>query len=156
MNNYQKIFGSGPAGSLISLLLLVISIFLANHFSQFQISNSQFLRYSFFGGMCVITVFIITWSIHSLPPISRGNTLVTSGAFRYFRHPLYGAFLSFFNFGLALFLNNWIYVLWAALQHPVWHWIIKGEEKCMEKQFPGEYEEYSLRTGRFFPRVKTR
>lgn len=152
MNNYQRIFGSGPIGLLVSLFLLIISIFLESYFPHLQITGSYFLRYYIFIGLSIITVLIIVWSIKSLPPGDRGNKLITTGAFKYFRHPLYGAFLSFFNFGLAIFLNNWIYILWAIIQHPVWHWIINGEEELMQKEFPDEYKIYSLKTGRFFPR----
>lgn len=153
MNGYQRIFGSGPIGLFISLLLLLfISIFLERNFSHLQITGSYFLRYFILIALSIITVLIILWSIKSLPPTDRGNKLITTGAFKYFRHPLYGAFLSFFNFGLAFFLNNWIYILWAIIQHPIWHWIIDREEELMQKEFPGKYKKYSLKTGRFFPR----
>jgi protein-S-isoprenylcysteine O-methyltransferase Ste14 len=152
MNTYQKIFGSGPIGLFISLLLLFISILFENNFYFLRVTDSNLLRYSVFFGLSIITVLIVVWSTKSLPPTDRGNKLVVVGAFKYFRHPLYGAFLSFFNFGLAFFLNNWIYILWAIIQHPIWHWVIQGEEKLMDKGFPEEYKKYSLKTGRFFPR----
>ncbi|RJP73993.1 MAG: isoprenylcysteine carboxylmethyltransferase family protein [Ignavibacteriales bacterium] len=153
MNKFEKIFGSGPIGLLISLALLAIFLFIEKYFSSFQITENDFLRYSIFSVLSVLTVIIIIWSVKSLPPSDRGNKLITLGAFKYFRHPLYAAFLTFFNFGLAILLNNWIYILWALVQHPVWHWCIGGEEKLMEKEFPGEYTNYSKRTGRFFPRI---
>jgi len=152
MNTYQRIFGSGPIGLFISLLLLILTFFFENLFSNLQITESTLLRYSIFAFLSGITILIIVWSTKSLPPNDRGNRLVTNGAFKYFRHPLYGAFLSFFNFGLAFLLNNWLYVFWAIIQHPIWHVTIKGEENLMSKEFPDEYEEYSLKTGRFFPR----
>ncbi len=152
MNNFQKIFGSGPIGLFISLALLSLTYYLEKYFSGYQIINNNFVRYSVFIGLSIITAALIIWSVKSLPPDDRGNKLVVTGAFKYLRHPLYGAFLSFFNFGLAIFLNNWIYVLWAILQHPVWHVAIKGEERLMDKEFPKEYEKYCMQTGRFFPR----
>ena len=153
MNKFERIFGTGPRGLFISLILLAISAFIEKFFDLLQITNSDFLRYSIFGYLSIITVLIVLWSITSLSPSDRGNKLITVGAFKYFRHPLYGAFLTFFNFGLAILLNNWIYILWAIVLHPLWHWNIKREEKLMEKVFPGEYVEYSQKTGRFFPRL---
>ena len=152
MNTYRRLFGVGPTGFLISALLLLLAFFLEEGLGHLQISSNDLFRWSAFGGLSVVTALIALWSIVSLPITNRGKQLITTGAFRYFRHPLYGAFLSFFNFGLAVFLNNWIYVLWAAVQHPVWHWLIKKEEKLMEKRFPDEYEVYALKTGRFFPK----
>jgi protein-S-isoprenylcysteine O-methyltransferase Ste14 len=153
MNKFEKIFGSGPRGLLISLSLLTIFLLIEKYFYSFRITNNDLLRYSVFGVLSLLTGIIIIWSIKSLPPNDRGNKLITSGAFKYFRHPLYAAFLTFFNFGIAVLLNNWIYILWAIVQHPIWHWNIKGEEKLMEKEFPGEYEKYSQTTGRFIPRI---
>lgn len=153
MNRFQKIFGSGPIGLLISLVLLAVFVFIKKYFISFPITENNFLRYSVFSILSVLTVVIIIWSIKSLPPSDRGNKLITLGAFKYFRHPLYAAFLTFFGFGLAVLLNDWIYILWALLQHPVWHWSIRGEEKLMEKEFPGEYADYCKRTGRFVPRI---
>lgn len=146
-------FGAGPLGTFISVLLLLASAWLASHFDQLQITAHVGLRFTVFALLSLITLLIVLWSIRSLPPGERGNTLATTGAFRYFRHPLYGAFLSFFNFGLAIFLNNWIFIAWAIVQHPVWHWNVKGEEKLMEKAFPGDYQAYAASTGRFFPRI---
>lgn len=99
----------------------------------------------------VITNVVILWSLKSLPPKFRGEYLVTTGAFAYFRHPLYGAFLSFFNFGLAFYLNNWIYIIWAVLQFPIWHLNIRYEEKLMVAKFGDEYVNYSKKVLRFFP-----
>lgn len=155
MNHYQRIFGSGPAGLSVSVLLLTASVFFEDHLDYLQITGSNWLRYTVFIALSVVTLLVILWSVRSLPPLDRGRTLITTGAFKYFRHPLYAAFLSFFNFGLAFLLNNWIYILWAVLQHPVWHWVVQAEEDLMARAFPDEYAQYSLVTGRFFPRIKT-
>ncbi len=101
----------------------------------------------------VATVCLVVWSLQSLPPNTRGKELVTKGAYRYLRHPLYAAFLSCFNFGLAVLLNNWLYIIWAVLLHGVWHCQIESEEKLMRQEFPQEYEEYCQITGRFIPRI---
>jgi protein-S-isoprenylcysteine O-methyltransferase Ste14 len=65
---------------------------------------------------------------------------------------LYAAFLTFFNFGLAVLLNSWLYVAWALVLHPLWHLNIRGEEALMKEQFPSAYDDYRVRTGRFVPR----
>ena len=68
-----------------------------------------------------------------------------------FRHPLYGAYLSFFNFGLAIYMNNYVFVVWAILLHPLWHWNIRYEEGLMIFKFGDEYIEYTKRVSRIFP-----
>lgn len=153
MKTYQRIFGSGPLGTVISLGLLFVAVLLEDVLGEMQITGSDAVRYIVFVLASVLTLLVIVWSVRSLPPAERGHNLVTTGAFTHFRHPLYGAFLSCFNFGLAIFLNNWVYVLWAFLLHPVWHWVVRGEEALMERAFPDVYREYAARTGRFFPRL---
>lgn len=154
MNQYQRIFGSGPLGLVISLLLLAVAFMFEDDLVGFRITGGGVPGVAVFALLTIITVSLVLWSVRSLRPGDRGHKLITTGAFKYFRHPLYGAFLSFFNFGLAFLLNNWIYVAWAIVQHPVWHWVIRGEEELMEKAFPDEYEQYAKRTGRFFPRIR--
>ncbi len=154
LNAFFKIFGSGPKGLLTSVVLFFIALYLkdALHIPEIFIDREA-IRLSIFAALTIISIIIIIWSIMSLNPKLRGKTLITTGAFRYFRHPLYAAFLTFFNFGLAVFLNNWIYVLWALALHPVWHFLVREEEKMLEGIFPRDYEEYCMKTGRFFPRL---
>jgi protein-S-isoprenylcysteine O-methyltransferase Ste14 len=66
---------------------------------------------------------------------------------------LYAVFLSLFNFGFALYLNHWIYVLWAIVLHSLWHVIVRSEELLMVREFGRDYEEYMGETGRFVPRL---
>ncbi len=154
MNNFNRIFGAGPKGLLISLVLLYASFYLKELLNIPQIFADQVvLRRSIFWLLTTISLALIIWSLVSLNPKLRGKTLVTTGALRYFRHPLYAAFLSFFNFGLAILLNNWIFIIWAIILHPIWHWLVKGEEKSLKTTFPNEYEEYCKKTGRFFPKL---
>jgi len=153
VNNYLRIFGVGPTGFLISASLLLITYLLEDGVDYLRISGNDLFIWSVFVGLSIVTGLIMLWSVISLPITERGKKLTDTGAFRYFRHPLYGAGLSFFNFGLAIFLTNWIYILWAVVQHPVWPWLIEHEEELMKKRFPGAYEEYALKTGRFFPKI---
>jgi len=154
MNNFNRIFGSGPKGLLISLVLLYFSFYLKDLLGIPKIFNDQiFIRQSIFGLLTIASIAVIIWSLISLNPNLRGKTLVTTGALKYFRHPLYAAFLSFFNFGLAILLNNWIFIFWAILLHPIWHLLVAEEEKTLKATFPNDYEKYCKNTGRFFPRL---
>ena len=111
MKPYQRIFGAGPLGALISVLALAASAWLASRFEGLQITASDGLRFAAFTLLSVITLLIILWSVKSLPPADRGRTLVTGGAFRYFRHPNY--FLNIIPelIGLALVMKSYIVLL---------------------------------------------
>jgi protein-S-isoprenylcysteine O-methyltransferase Ste14 len=157
MNNFNRIFGSGPKGLFISLVLLFLAFYLINLLNIPEIFiNQKFLRLLIFSLLTIISIIIIIWSIISLNPKLRGKTLITTGVFKYFRHPLYAAFLTFFNFGLAILLNNWIFIIWAFLLHPIWHLLVIEEEKNLKNTFHIDYEEYCKNTGRFFPKLITR
>ncbi len=116
------------------------------------ITGKPAVNQGIFIALTAITVAVVIWSVRSLPPAERGRRLCTSGAFAWFRHPLYAAFLTFFNFGLAFQLDNWIFLVWAVVQHPVWHLNIRYEEQLVRDHFGAEYDDYAHQTGRFVPR----
>jgi protein-S-isoprenylcysteine O-methyltransferase Ste14 len=150
---FSKIFGSGPVALLISLVLLIIAIWLNKRIDLPPISNNRLLLNSILIVSILIMLAMIVWSVKSLPASDRGNKLITTGAFKYFRHPLYVAFLSVFNFGLAIYLNSYIFIVWAVLLHPVWHFMVRYEERMMIDIFGEAYIEYQKNTGRFLPKL---
>lgn len=151
-SKWVKIFGSGPSGLLISLILFFVAHEIDKRMDPPRLIENQLILTAVFVVSLVATLSMIIWSVTSLPASERGNKLSTRGAFRYVRHPLYAAVLSIFNFGLAVHFNSYIYVLWAILLHPVWHWVIRYEERLMVDIFGETYVEYERTTGRFFPR----
>ena len=153
MTTYERIFGAGPRGIVLSIVLFALTWKLETVVGLPLISNNIVFRLSIFALSVIGAIGLALWSAKSLPPGDRGKTLITSGAYRYLRHPIYTTFLSCFDFGLAVLLNNWIYILWATLLHSLWHLNIISEEKLMRKEFPIGYREYCAMTGRFIPRI---
>ncbi|HEY9078664.1 isoprenylcysteine carboxylmethyltransferase family protein [Magnetovibrio sp.] len=149
---YQRIFGTGPRGLALSLATLAAT-WAVTHF----INAAPIHGYDGFGlGALLVSIAVtaagVAWSLKSLPLSSRGRELITSGAFRHVRHPLYASFLLSFDFGLALYLDHWIYMLWALAQFPLWHANVAGEERLMHETFGKAYVVYAARTGRFVPK----
>jgi protein-S-isoprenylcysteine O-methyltransferase len=89
------------------------------------------------------------WS--STPSIKENHKLVTSGPYRFVRHPIYtgillaafGTALTGTSFGIILFL---IALIIFSLRIP-------KEEKIMLELFPNEYPSYQRRTKRLIPFV---
>jgi len=79
-------------------------------------------------------------------------TLVTTGPYRWVRHPLYlTGSLSYL--GILLVAENWLMAVLAILG-AVFLAIRTGkEEERLIDRFGDEYRRYMLRTGRFFPRL---
>lgn len=84
------------------------------------------------------------------------DELCTTGPFKWFRHPLYAAWITFILPAVALFLNSWIILFVVIAMHPIWHRLVRGEEKMMSERFQNEYRAYAAHTGRFFPRIWNR
>jgi protein-S-isoprenylcysteine O-methyltransferase Ste14 len=97
-------------------------------------------------------LFLLFWTMRTLRNWWVENQLCTTGPFRWFRHPMYAAWITFMASGAALYLNSLIFLLWVAFLHPIWHWLVIREEKVMAEHFQGEYRRYAERTGRFVPR----
>lgn len=153
MNRTQRLFGTGPRGLAVSVALLALTAYLAPLVQLPALHGEPALGQVALALASLLTLALVVWSVRSLPVTERGRSLATGGAYRYVRHPLYAAFLLFFDFGLAVYLDNWLYVLWALLLHPVWHLNIRGEEALMREAFAEEYDAYCAVTGRFFPRL---
>ncbi|HEY5734674.1 MAG TPA: isoprenylcysteine carboxylmethyltransferase family protein [Gammaproteobacteria bacterium] len=153
MKSYERIFGAGPRGAIISILLLLVTYFLQESMSSVSIFTSDAARYPAVSILCSLGLILITWSLVSLPPGDRGRSLVTTGAFVYFRHPLYASFLLFFNPAIALYLNDMIYLFWVIILFPVWSLNVRSEERLMSDVFGKAYDEYCKNTAKFIPKV---
>ncbi len=121
--------------------------------SSVSIFTSDAARYLAVSILCSLGLILITWSLVSLPPGDRGRSLVTTGAFVYFRHPLYASFLLFFNPAIALYLNDMIYLFWVIILFPVWSLNVRSEERLMSDVFGKAYDEYCKNTAKFIPKV---
>ena len=153
---YKKFFGVGPLGALITLMLLLLAWLVDRKIGAVTILLQPFLlRYA---GILLIAfgLFLHMWTFFTLKNWWQNDQLCTRGPFRYFRHPMYAAWVSFISMGVALLFNSWVYVFWALLLHPIWHVLAAREEKIVEDVFGDEYRHYAARTGRFVPRFRKR
>ena len=153
MTPYQRIFGTGPRGVIVSALTFGLAMILHKVLGLPPVHGSAPIGFAALVVGAAVTAAIVGWSLRALPPETRGKELVTGGPYRYVRHPLYAAFLGPFAFGFALFLDGWFFLAWAALQYPIWHLNVAAEERLMRRGFGDEYAEYCRRTPRFVPRM---
>lgn len=84
--------------------------------------------------------------------IKKNQTLITSGPYRWVRHPMYVAFLLS---GLATFLisSNWFVGLIFLIYCSTAIAMVGVEERTLLEKFGDEYLAYMKRTGRFWPRL---
>ena len=91
------------------------------------------------------------WSVAA--EVRERQTLITSGVFKYMRHPMYSAHW-LWGIAQALLVHNWISGLASlAIFIPLYLLRVPREEKVMLHEFGDEYHQYMHRTGRVLPRL---
>jgi protein-S-isoprenylcysteine O-methyltransferase Ste14 len=151
-------------GTLVYFLEAVLYPLLVftGHTLVFQSSPFNF-RFSFMFymqilglGLSSLGYFLFLWSVvirgrHAVSwEMPESQRLVTSGPYRYVRHPSYlGYFLMFF--GLVFLWPN-LFTLFPLVAIPGYFRVTLEEERLLVARFGDEYSEYQARTGRFFPK----
>jgi protein-S-isoprenylcysteine O-methyltransferase Ste14 len=82
--------------------------------------------------------------------LKKEHALVTSGPYRWVRHPMYTALVLLFV-GLFLVSALWLFLLLVVASVLLFCRVIDKEEAMMVEQFGEEYRRYMERTGRFLP-----
>ncbi|MFQ5708615.1 MAG: methyltransferase family protein [bacterium] len=87
--------------------------------------------------------------------IHKAQGLVTTGIYRYLRHPQYtGIFL--FTFGWILHWPSVITLIFWPILVGAYVWLARREEQMVAEEFGEAYRAYAASTPRFFPGVKLR
>ena len=153
-----------PQGHLLQslgLLLAIIAAFLLPylpifHFLNFAPVNA--VANSIGVILCAAGMSFLVWARQRLGgnwsqtvSVKVGHELVTSGPYRYLRHPMYaGGFIA--CIGSAIVGGGaWIFLL--VILGAVFIWRVGAEDKLMERQFPNEYPDYKKRTKALIPFV---
>ncbi len=84
--------------------------------------------------------------------LREGHQLITTGIYRYMRHPMYAAHLVW-AIGQILLLHNWIAgYSFIITMLPFYFYRSKREEEMLIDEFGEEYVIYKRKTGALFPR----
>lgn len=111
-------------------------------------------------GLAIVTVPLFLWVHHALGKnwsisvaIKEEHALVTTGPYRWVRHPMY---TTIFVWGLAFFLlsANWIIGMAFLGTNIVAAARADKEEAALTEEFGDQYHAYMQRTGRFLPPVR--
>jgi protein-S-isoprenylcysteine O-methyltransferase Ste14 len=108
------------------------------------------------GILCVLGIYWLFRSIGSgitaTSATRREHRLVTSGPYRWVRHPLYTVGSSLF-LAFGLMADNWFIAMLGVLAFIAMSVRTPREEANLIAKFGDEYREYMKRTGRFLPKV---
>jgi len=148
----NKIFGVGMVGALISVAAGVSLWVVDRMLGHPQIAAHAAIPRAVGTLLAALGLGIHFWAACTLRNWWLEDRLCTAGPFRFFRHPMYAAWITFVIPGVGLLLNSLTLLLLPAFLHPVWHRLVVREERLMERLFGETYRTYARRTGRFFPR----
>ena len=120
-------FTNSPPKLTDNLFLLILCIFLCFAGFLFWMYVGYYMRHALFD-----------------------KSLVTTGPFRYIRHPMYvGIYIILTGIGILFF--SWIWFIIMLIFIPVFYWNCKIEEKQMIELHGKKYLDYKKRTGMFLP-----
>jgi protein-S-isoprenylcysteine O-methyltransferase Ste14 len=110
-------------------------------------------------GMMVAVLPLMIWMFRSLgknitPTVATRakHELVTSGPYKYIRHPLY-SFGSVFFIGFLLLAGNWLLTIAGLVALSALAARTPLEEQMLIEKFGDQYRNYIKRTGRYLPKL---
>jgi protein-S-isoprenylcysteine O-methyltransferase Ste14 len=147
----------GDSGQIILFVLFLIVWVVDSFFlklSTFLAAGIPFLLRLVLAGVTLVTAVMLVRATHSVIEHGGGRKgLVTTGAFRYVRHPLYlGSML--FYLGLVLSTLSLVSLGLFVVIVIFYDYIASYEERLLEQRFGDEYSRYRARSGRWIPRYR--
>jgi len=111
-------------------------------------------------GACALAAGLLFWTFRSLGKnltdtvvTRREHTLVTSGPYRWVRHPFYDS-VTLFVLANSLIAANWFLFATGGLLFLLFIVRTRTEEEKLLARFGDSYRAYMERTGRFLPRMR--
>jgi protein-S-isoprenylcysteine O-methyltransferase Ste14 len=145
----------------VGIMLAIIAAFLLPRlpmFSFLNVASINPLIDSLGVILCASGMAFLVWARQNLGrnwsqtvSIKKGHELVTSGPYRYVRHPMYtGGIIA--CIGSAIVVGGaWILLLFIL--SPIFLRRVGAEDRLMAQQFPNEYPGYKKRTKALIPFV---
>lgn len=148
---------------LLALAYLLMLVYCFSPWFDFaHIGIPRWIRWILGGSTLALYLTLFAWAHRALGKswsglleIHQDHALVTNGPYRLVRHPMYSAF---FLSGIGFFLlsANWCIaaIYMPALAFMCWD-RVSSEEEMMIERFGDLYKEYTTRTGRLLPRLRS-
>ena len=146
----------GDSGQLILLVLFlliwVVDSFLLKISTFLSDDISVLIRLIILSLALIAAVYLIRSGHVVVKHEQRPPTVVSTGAFRYVRHPLYlGSIL--FYLGLTVSTASLFSLVLVVVIFIFYNHIAGYEEKMLEDRFHEEYRNYKKKTGKWVPMI---
>lgn len=147
---YHGIFRFVSFESILFLVLMNYPVWFKDPMAWYQLISWILLG----GSLWVAFLGFYLFYRHGKPADGMEGTtvLITSGCYRYIRHPLYLS-LILGGFGAMMKDLNWLSVILALINLLALYLTARVEEREMMKKFGKDYEAYMSRTKMFIPYI---
>ena len=153
--------GAQVALALASLGIILTYLIAPQRIAWADVALPDFIRWTG-AGFGVVSLALLTWVNRELAEnfstvlrIRQGHTLITTGPYRFVRHPMYSVFV-LMCMGFGLLSANWLMgAMTLGAVSIVMVFRTPLEEKMLLDFFGEQYRAYMQRTGRYFPRIAT-
>ena len=149
-------WGIGPAFTISSLLYGGLVIALTRAYAPDWRLSFIPEAVTTTGGIVLIIAgtAVFAAAVGRLHRAYHSSKLETNGVYAYLRHPIYAAFICLIVPGIVI-MTRFIPALSIPLvMYLVFQWLIRAEEKYLEKHFGEEYLQYQQRVGAMLPKGK--
>ncbi len=147
---HPQFFYTGKISGYVSWIFYFLSIFNIFIISRQPIDYLKILSHGFtLIGLIIVFISLINLGGSTRLGLPSEKTyLKTKGLYRFSRNPIYLGF-NLFTLSSMIFTYNIIIAILGIYSIVIYHFIIIGEEKFLEKRFGNEYIEYKKKVRRY-------
>ncbi|MGD8257965.1 MAG: isoprenylcysteine carboxylmethyltransferase family protein [Desulfobacterales bacterium] len=146
----------GDSGQLILLIVFLLIWVVDSFFLQISTFLSDYvslyIRLVISGFILVIAIYLIRSGHVVVSHEQRPSGVVSTGAFRYVRHPLYLGSIMFY-LGISVSTASLFSLVLVVVIFLFYNCIAGYEEKLLEDRFDAEYRNYKKKTGKWVPMI---
>ena len=146
----ERLFGTGPLMLVSGLFIVGLTLFLFPHFKLGYLPSAPLKHWLSFM-LALIAIAGVAESVRELPFGLRGERLVTSGMFKYVRHPFYASILLPTPWILVLEFQNELLIISWLITVILSHIIVRREDSLLVEYFGDQYVEYMGSTPALVP-----
>lgn len=150
----MNVFGIGPRIAISGVISFVAAWQIGMRWGGFDYwFVPHVVRIAF--GIVLLAVGLYLWldAVGLIVTRFKSGNLITEGAYRFVRNPMYSGFIVFIVPGISLLLNNLVIILSSIVMMFVFKVNIYEEEQYLRQTFGVAYEKYVSKVKQIVPFV---